>query len=465
MFHIMKKQSNHFIMIMKMALPIIIQGLVLQLQAVVDKAFLGKIDTDYLSAVGVAQLPFITSVDALTAICTGLTIIVATKFGAGKLKDIHESVNASIAFNMLLSLLLFVIWLVFPDIIFSWMNVSETLVRHCNDYVRILSCFLIFYGIDISLQATLQGMGKTKPIMYVGVIKVLLNILLAWVLIFGKLGFPAMYVKGAALATTIANIFGTMILVVYFNVSKDLSPNMKLHEIFRFRWGLYKQTIRLGLPTGTEYLLWNISNLILVSLLNKQGNKVVAVFTVTYAIEIFVYMIFNGIARATLTLVGNSIGAGNKKDAKSIMTSSIFYSMIFVLVFCVIFSAFPNPILSIFSNDKDLINMSVFYLLMRGITMFPKSLNVVVGSGNRANGDVKWMLYTQIFGSVFVVVSAYSLLYGFKLGALSIYLTLFLDELLRAILNTIRFYKRDIFHSLPFFSSHRSGEAHIEDCL
>ena len=456
-------QPNHFKMIMTIALPVIIQGLVFQLQAVVDKAFLGKMDTDYLSAVGVAQLPFFTSVDALTAICTGLTIIVAMRFGASKHKEIHESVNASISFNLLLSLLLFVIWLSFPDIIFSWMNVNDTLVQHCNDYVRILSYFLIIYGVDISLQAALQGMGKTKPIMYVGLVKVLFNILLDWVLIFGKLGFPAMYVKGAALATAIANITGTLILIAYFIVSKELSSNMKLLKILRFRWSLYKEVIRLGLPTGTEYLLWNISNLILVSLLNKQGNQVVAVYTLTLAIEIFVYMIFNGIAKATLTLVGNSIGAGDKRAAKSIMTSSILYSMVFVLLFCGIFAVFPKPILSIFSNDQDLINKSAFYLVVRGIIMFPKSLNVVVGNGNRANGDVKWMLYTQIFGSVFVVLSAYCLLYGFKLGVMAIYLTLLLDETLRAVLNTIRFYRRNSIRSLPLLSLKRSDQIQVRD--
>ncbi len=463
MNHIIKRQSNHFTMIMSMALPIIIQGLVFQLQAVVDKAFLGKINTNYLSAVGVAQLPFFTSVDALTAICTGLTIIVARKFGAGKQKDIHESVNATIAFNLMLSLSLYMIWLAFPDIIFSWMNVSDTLVPYCNDYIRTLSSFLILFGVDISLQATLQGMGKTKPIMYVGLVKVLLNILLAWVFIFGKLGFPPMYVYGAALATAIANITGALILIIYFVVSKELSPNMKLRKILQFRWDLYSKIIKLGLPTGTEYLLWNISNLILVSLLNQQGVKVVAVFTLTYAIEIFVYMIFNGIAKATLTLIGNSIGAGKKQDAKSIMTSSIRYTMLFVLLFCIIFAVFPKPILSIFTNDQNLINMSVLYLLMRGITMFPKSLNVVVGSGNRANGDVKWMLYTQIIGSVFVVIAGYSLIYGFGLGAFAIYLTLFLDELLRAILNMLRFYKGEIFNSMPFFSLHRGRDLQAED--
>lgn len=452
MLKLTKKNSNHFMMIMKIAFPIIVQGLVFQLQAIVDKAFLGKIDTNYLSAIGIAQFPFISSVDALVAICTGLTIIVAKQFGAGRQKDIHESVNASIAFNMVLSLLLFVLWMNFSDEIFILMNVNDTLLPHCNDYVHILSFLLILYGIDMSLQAALQGMGKTKPIMYIGIFKVFLNILLAWILIFGKFGLPAMYVKGAALATMISNVAGTLMLIVYFILSKELSANIKLKEMLRFRWHLYKEVIRLGLPTGAEYLLWNISNLILISLLNKQGVEVVAVYTVTYTIEIFVYMIFNGIGRATLTLVGNSIGARKEEAAKTIMTSSIRYSMFFVFLFCVIFILVPKPILSIFTNDIALINLSVFFLIVKGITMFPKSLNVVVGSGIRANGDVKWMLYTQIFGSVFVVAFSYTLIYGFHVGVIAIYLTLFLDELLRALLNTIRYYNKKAFRVFELFS-------------
>lgn len=460
---ITNKKSNYLKMIMRISLPVIIQGLVFQLQTIVDKAFLGKIDKNYLAAVGVAQLPFFSSVDALIAICTGLTIIVAKKFGAGKPKDIHESVNASIAFNTLISFTLFFIMYNFSDEIFLLMNVDPILLPYCNDYVRILSYLILFLGIDMSLQSALQGMGKTKPIMYIGFFKVGLNILLAWILIYGKLGFPAMHVRGAALATMISNVAGTILLTIYFIISKELTANIKLLEILRLRWSLYREVIRLGLPTGTEYILWNVSNLILVSMLNKLGPDVVSVYTVTCTIEIFVYMIFNGVAKATLTLVGNSIGAGEEKAANSIMTSSIRYAMSLVLLFSIIFIVIPKPILSIFTNDKDLINTSVMFLIFKGITLFPKSLNVVVGHGIRARGDVKWMLYTQVIGSVFVVAFSYTLINVFNLGVVTIYLTLFLDEFLRATLNTIRFYHKSAFRSLPFLGGKGTVEVQPGD--
>lgn len=439
--------TNNFVVVMTMAIPIIIQGLVLILQTLVDKAFLGNINTNYLSAVGISQAPFIATADALMAICTGITIVVSQKNGANKRKEINESANASIAFNSLISWFLFILWFVFPEAIFTLLKVDASLLQYCIDYVRILSLYFIFYGVDVSLETTLLGMGKTKPIMYVGLLKVLLNIFLDWVMIFGKLGFPALYIKGAALATTISNVVGTIVLIIYVLISEELSANLKLKEILRFRWSKYREILQLGLPTGLEYFLWNASNLVLVRLLNQQDIISIAIFTVTFAIELIVYMIFNGIARASLTLVGHRIGANDKQGAKKLMSSVIRYNMVIVSIFLVIFIVLPKPILDIFTNDTSLIDMAVFYLILRAITMFPKSLNVVVGSGIRALGDVKWMLRTQIFGSVFVVLCSYFLMYFLQLGVIAIYISLFLDELLRATLNTVRFYKGYVFRS------------------
>lgn len=440
--------KGHLQLIMKIAVPIIIQGMVFHLQTIVEKVFLGNLDINYLSAVGVAGFPFNTTVNALTAFCTGLTIIVAQKYGAGKVKDIGVCVNTAIAYNSLISILLFAAWFIFPNTIFKIMRVDSDILPYCNDYVRFLSLSFILFGVDVSLQAALQGMGKTKPIMYAGLMKVLLNIGLGWIMIFGKYGFPAMGVKGAALATTISNFIGCYVLIIYFAYSKMLSSYFSLKEILHFRLNKCKEIIRLGLPTGTEYFIWNVSNLMLLSLLNQQTVIVIAIFTITFAIEFVVYTIFNGIARSTLTLVGYLIGRNNEEGAKKLMTSSIRYSLIVVTVFCIIFILTPESILMIFTKDKTIIHTAAFYLMVRALTMYPKCLNVVVGSGIRAIGDVKWMLNTQIIGSVFVILFSYTMTHGFRTDVFIIYLTLFMDELLRATLNTIRFYRGNEFLQL-----------------
>ena len=113
----------------------------------------------------------------------------------------------------------------------------------------------------------MQAFGKTKPIMYVGLIKVFLNLGLDWIFIFGKFGFPAMGIEGAALATLASNIVASIALIIYFYTTESLPIPIKFREIIGFHKKTYFKIVKIGLPTGLEFFLWFIGNLVLITLL------------------------------------------------------------------------------------------------------------------------------------------------------------------------------------------------------
>ena len=96
--------------IFHVAFPLIIQGLVFQLQSLTDKAFLGNLDTKYVSAVGAAQMPFYTVVDSVGAITIGLVIILSKLYGAGKKEEINSYVKSTALYNMLIGIGIFFLW-------------------------------------------------------------------------------------------------------------------------------------------------------------------------------------------------------------------------------------------------------------------------------------------------------------------------------------------------------------------
>ena len=104
------------------------------------------------------------------------------------------------------------------------------------------------------------------------------------------------------------------------------------------------------------------------------------------------------------------------------------------------FTLLGKRILHIFTKDTALIEQAAFYLIMTAVIMLPKSLNVILGNSIRAYGDTKWMFYSQILGSIFVITCSVILVKGCQLGVLAIYITLFSDECIRAILNGL-YYK------------------------
>lgn len=108
----------------------------------------------------------------------------------------------------------------------------------------------------------------------------------------------------------------------------------------------------------------------------------------------------------------------------------------FIVIAAIItFILFPTNILGIFTKDTKIIKQTVPFLVFTAFIMLPKSLNVVIGNGIRAQGDTKWMLYSQIIGSLFVITCSCTLIKLFHLNIIAIYITLLLDETIRAGIN------------------------------
>ena len=264
--HEVKKLSKA---ILTIALPMVIQGFVFQIQSLTDKIFLGNLETEYLSAVGAAQFPFNTTLDTLFALCIGITIVVSQLYGSEMKKDIVKVTRSAIFYNSILSLLLFVLWFFFSKAVFHIMSVDAVLLDNSMKYVKICSIYFLVAGIDASLQGMLQGMGKTKSIMYAGIVKVVVNVVLDWILIFGKFGLKPLNIEGAAIATLCANLISAMLIVICGLKQINIVEGKSIKNIFSTKFSLYKNTIKIGIPAGMELFLWNGSNLVLVKFLNS----------------------------------------------------------------------------------------------------------------------------------------------------------------------------------------------------
>lgn len=395
----------------------------------------------YISALGAAQFPFGTTVDTVMALSTGVVIIVSRLSGIKEKEKFVKYVKSAIFYNSLISFVIFAMWFFFAKQILDLLSVDKLIMDYCLSYIRICSVCFLFIGIDSSLQAMLQGLGNTKPIMYAGVLKVVLNVFFSWIFIFGHFGIKPMYIVGAALGTVVANVSATLMIIFYCFIVKykeyGLHKNNKLWISFK----PFKESIRLGIPTAMEFLLWNGSNLVLVKFLNEFSQEAMKIYTMVFGIEIIIFAFFNGTSRATLTLMGQKIGLEKRKEANTFFYVCTLINLIIVAISATFFVLFPTKILGIFTKEEQVISSAAIYLIFCAMIMFPKSLNVVIGSAIRAYKDTKWMLYSQIIGSIFVVSCSYFLIHIVGLDMISIFITLFLDEAIRACINYIYFIK------------------------
>ena len=201
--------------ILQLALPLILQQLCLQMQLWIDRAMLGHLNAAFFSAIGNASIPYHMITAAITAVCGGTAILVAHSIGAKDPARAQEVSEASFLGSTLLSCAAFVIFFFGSDSLFRIMGVQPPILEYSVQYIRILSVSLLVLGPAATATSILQGLGLTKIIMITGIAGNLLNILLDWLLIFGKLGFPALGIRGAALATVLANILSSALIVSY----------------------------------------------------------------------------------------------------------------------------------------------------------------------------------------------------------------------------------------------------------
>lgn len=447
------------------ALPLILQQLFYQMQIYVDRAMLGHVNSDYFSAIGNATVPFYTVWSVIIAVCGGTTIMIAQSIGAKDTVQAKGYAESSFIGNSILPITFFLIFFFAPEFIFELMGVQSPILEYSTSFMRIMSFSLLLLGIETTAASVLQGIGTTKVIMYAGLLRNALNIILDWLLIYGNLGFPRMDIEGAALATTLSNVLVAPFVIIYVMKSKLMPFKLELKNIIRVKWSLYKKVIQLGIPAGLESSLWNIGNLIVISYLNMVNIMAAGIYSLIFSLEIFPVIIYMGIARASMTLVGHKIGEDDQRQAVKIGFKCMGYSLAVCVLVSVVFILFPNELLGIFTNDTSIIEKTVPYLLLVSITMFPRAINNVVGLSIQGMGDTKWMLYGQIFGTIIMVGLSYVLIFVADYGIYGLFITFLLDEAIRAVINILRFWRGREFFFLRPFERIISSKSSVEEAV
>lgn len=422
------------------AVPIILQNLVRHFQIVIDRLFLGNIDPIYLSVIGNVNVPYGTLDLFLFATGTGLSVLAAQALGAKKSSEAKALGESSFTFLTLMGALIFSFWQVAAHGVFELLGAEKVLLDHAVSYVRILSFSSLFLGIDITSGALLSSCGITSPIMLTGLLKTFLNLLLDWVFIFGRLGFPEMGVQGAALATVLANASGAVVLFVVVLVHKKMPFRLHLDEILKASWRVFLKTLKVGLPSGLETFLWFFGQTYILRFMNAISPYASGIYTLAHDFFILALFVYMGFSRSTLTLVGQFWGAGRIREAKQAGWEGQGISLAISLVWAAVLFFGGRDLLGFFSKDSQVLTQGGQIMQVASLFVIFQTFNVVIGNAIRATGDTLWMLWTQIFGTVFVIGVSALLIFGLGWGLLGVIWTITLDEFLRGAMNTVKFW-------------------------
>lgn len=208
-----------------------------------------------------------------------------------------------------------------------------------------------FTGIGSSaLSAYFIGRGQTRVILFVNVIGMVINIIAAYLLVFGNFGCPRLGIVGAALSTVLAQIVGLVIFFVIF-----LRESREAHggDAWHFEFTMMKRLLRFGTANGVQFSLDMIGWTIFLLLVGRLGVAALAASNIAFMVNTFAYFPCIGFGMATSTLVGQNMGRKNPGQANYAVWSAIHISLLFTALIGVLFLTIPGWIISPFSAQAD----------------------------------------------------------------------------------------------------------------
>lgn len=417
--------------LLAITLPIFLELFLVTIVGNVDTYMLSKFSEKAVGAVGgMSQILNIQNT-ILSFICLGSTILTAQFIGAQKEKTVKEVIASSLVMNIVLSSFLGFIYVIFAKFILLKIKLPIELIELGINYFRIVGGFCIFQSMTLASSAILKGYGNTKPMLFINVGVNILNIIGNGMFIFGWFGAPILGVTGVGISTVISRVIGAIIaLFVMFKYC-----SFKIEYISFLKITNIKKILSIGIPTAGENLTWNITQLIILSMVNTMGLANIAARTYLFLISVFVMIMSIALGHGTAIQVGQLVGADEKEKAYIRCLKSLKISFIAALIISILVIIFRKSIINIFTTDKEVVDIALrvfpwFLYIETG-----RTFNIVVINALHAAGDINFPVLMGCIVMLGVAVPlSYLLGLSFGLGLVGIWIANGTDEWIRGFI-------------------------------
>ena len=303
------KDRSFYKTLFALAVPISLQNLITFAVNFADNLMIGSLGDDAISGVYVAnQLQ--TVVQMFVAGIEGAILILAAQYwGKRDSSSIRKVVSVGMKFALGVGLMATLSAVLFPEWIIRAFTQEPGVIREGAAYVQVVGFTYLFFSVSQVMIAAMRSVETAKIGLYISCMALVVNVGLNYVLIFGHLGFPAMGVRGAAIATLISRILEMCVSTGYvFFVDKKLRFTLMdlLHTDRQLLWDF----VRYGLPIIGGQVVWAVNSLANTKILGCYSAGVIAATSITGMLHNLVYVWMNGMSSAVGIITGKTVGAG-----------------------------------------------------------------------------------------------------------------------------------------------------------
>lgn len=426
--------------IIDLAVPATIENILQTMVGFIDTLMIARLGLVAVTAVGLANNILAVYLAIFIALGVGTSSLISRYLGADKKNSAKGIAKQSTVLALMSGLSIGLITLLFGRQLLALMGADQGVLDEAYLYFAWVGAGSVFLSLITVFGSILRATGDTKTPMVVNTQVNLLNIALDYLLIFGVGPFPALGVLGTAIGTVLARVVGCILL--WRNIEQSPAA-FSLSEIWK--GSSYKELINLSLPAAAERLVMRLGQVVYFGLIVSIGIKTYAAHSIAGNIGSFTYMPGYGLATAAAVLVGNSFGAGKKKD-------SYYYGKISSLLGIGVMSVgglflfLGAPWFATwFTGDTEAIAKIVTALRIDAFNQPALAVGLILAGSLQGLGDTKSPLYSTAVGMWGVrVVGVYLLSIVWNMDIAGVWISIGIDLFIRAIFLSFKFYNRTV---------------------
>ena len=321
----------------------------------------------------------------------------AQYLGAGELAKCSRVVTQGLLLAIACQPLMMLITL-YVVRIFSAMDHDPQVVVLESTYFQILMVGALITLFKTCLASYFAGIGRTRVVMVCDVAGLLLNVPLCWAMAFGRLGFPAMGISGAAWSTVISTLFSLALFAVFY-LARHNREKFQVAASLRIDFAILRRYLRLGLPSGLELFL-NVAafNLFLL-MFQSYGVAHGAAAAIVFNWDMLSFVPMIGLNIGLVSLIGRSVGGRNMEKANEVITAGFVIGIGYSSVLGLIYILFRFPLVEVFApptgDFSEIRTLATFMMVGLSCYTMADAIIQVAGGVLRGAGDTRWVMLTS----------------------------------------------------------------------
>lgn len=422
-----------------LAWPAMAESLLTAMTGFVDTAMVGTLGDYAIAAVGLTNQPRLLFWSFFTTLNLGVLAVVARKKGEGNREAANNCLHKGLVICAMLAVVIYGVSYFFAEPLLEFAGAESDVLPYSVEYYRIVMLGLCIYSFGLCINAAQRGSSNTRVAFVSSATLNIVNVILNYLLIGGKFGFPALGTKGAAIATLCGNIAGLAVAVLSL-FKKNGYLRLDLRRFFMRNTGVLGPVWKVSSGAAAEQLVIRIGFFTFAKIIAGLGTESFAAHQIGMNIISLCFACGDGLGVAASALVGQNLGRERPDMAMIYGKAGQRVGFFFSAVLFVAFTVFPYQIIGVFTDTPHVVSLTRGIMYFIALTSITQISQVIFSGCLRGAGDTKFMAVASLISIALIRPTlCYVFCFTCGLDVVGAWVALFIDQSMRCAFSSVRF--------------------------